>query len=143
METGGQGNCPIEISPLGQKAGNFWANCEGQVARPARPHLGATRGHQASVTTVCPKVLQYHLPHTPPNTSILHEKPAHQKLGCRRFAPITTLYFTPGCYTSWPSQVTMPAPKKGSGARSVCPPPSIRKSITSGFVNDSWARQSD
>ena len=50
VETGGQGNCPIEISPLGQKAGNFWANCEGQVA-----HLGATRGHQASVTTVCPK----------------------------------------------------------------------------------------
>ena len=44
LETGVQGNCPIEISPLGQKAGNFWANCDGQVARPVRAHLEAVSG---------------------------------------------------------------------------------------------------
>ena len=61
LETGVQGNCPIEISPLGQKAGNFWANCDGQVARPVRAHLEAVSGtdhlghlgHQASGAKSC------------------------------------------------------------------------------------------
>ena len=57
VETGGQGNCPIEISPLGQKASNFRLIARGRLPPPTPAHLGVTGGQQASalVTTLCLK----------------------------------------------------------------------------------------
>ena len=86
-----------------------------------------------------------HLPRCraqPGNTSTLQQPgAARQKLGCRRSARITTLYLllNPACYSSsWPRWRPARSPPKKGSVGSVCPPPSIRKSINSGFVNDSW-----
>ena len=79
----------------------------------------------------------------PGNTPTLQQPgTARQTLGCRRSAPITTLYLlllNPGCYSSsWPRWRPARSPPKKGSVGSVCPPPFIRKSINSGFVNDSW-----
>ena len=86
-----------------------------------------------------------HLPRCraqPRNTSTLQQPgAARQTLGCRRSARITTLYLllNSGCYSSsWPRWRPARSPPKKGSVGSVCPPPSIRKSINSGFVNDSW-----
>ena len=78
----------------------------------------------------------------PRNTSTLQQPgAARQTLGCRRSARITTLYLLlyPRLLLQLLAKVATSkiAAKKGF-VGSVCPPPSIRKSINSGFVNDSW-----
>ena len=134
---------------MGQKAGNFWANCDGQVARPVRAHLEAVcgtdhlghLGHQASGAKSCTAICHV----AEPNHGILQlfnnrrQRAKRLAAGAQLVLRPFTSSFTPGCYSSsWPRWRPARSPPKKGSVGSVCPPPSIRKSINSGFVNDSW-----